>query len=167
MSGLRLLCLSALLLIAALITVTAQAEPTTLPVVQALSPHQYVSGAGALDLLDAQAPEDVAALGDKLKVIGDLAPEHIVEVVSGAQGEIGECYRDALSRDPGLKGEVVLQWEILPRGTVRRVAIASDGVEDEALMMCVVSKVYALRFLEPESSITVGVNFPLRFGADG
>jgi hypothetical protein len=81
---------------------------------------------------------------------GFLEPGRIESVVEAGFRLYGHCYRDGLSRTPGLGGAVRLKFVIAPTGVVEDVRDGGSDLPDQRVIDCVAQGIFALQFPKPE-----------------
>lgn len=81
---------------------------------------------------------------------GFLEPGRIESVVEAGFRLYGHCYRDGLSRTPGLGGAVRLKFVIAPTGEVENVLDGGSDLPDQRVINCVAQGIFALQFPKPE-----------------
>lgn len=92
-------------------------------------------------------------------VVGRLPPEVIQAVLQRNHGRFRLCYQHGLQRNPGLRGRVVLQFTIAPRGDVTR-ATATGDLPDARVVSCMDRAVQGLQFPQSVSG-SIAVTYPL------
>ncbi|MBX3023204.1 MAG: AgmX/PglI C-terminal domain-containing protein [Bdellovibrionales bacterium] len=91
-----------------------------------------------------------------------LSNEYIDEMIVSRQSQFQKCWLSRLKDRPGLKGQMVVQFEISRRGKVREVKIADSAVDDEALQKCVITVFERLYFRTFKGS-EISLSYPLNF----
>lgn len=81
---------------------------------------------------------------------GFLEPDRISSVVEAGFRLYGHCYRDGLSRTPGLGGAVRLKIVIAPTGAVEDVLDGGSDLPDQRVINCVAQGIFALQFPKPK-----------------
>jgi hypothetical protein len=81
---------------------------------------------------------------------GFLEPDRIESVVEAGFRLYGHCYRDGLSRTPGLGGAVRLKFVIAPTGEVENVLDGGSDLPDQRVINCVAQGIFALQFPKPQ-----------------
>ncbi len=110
----------------------------------------------------APAPEHRASVVWTASVGRDL----IRGVVNRHKPEVRQCFREGLTRDPGLRGEVEVAFTIQGDGSVAYPTIARSTVNDGAVDACVTAAVKRWRFpVFVASGGDVDVKFPFAVGA--
>ena len=78
------------------------------------------------------------------------------------QSQLQKCWLGRLKDRPGLKGQLVLQFEISRRGKVKDLKITDSTFSDDTLSKCVMSVVERLNFRSfkgPEISLSYPISF--------
>lgn len=90
--------------------------------------------------------------------------EAIRRVIREHINEIRSCYERQLQRTPDLYGKVVLQWDIVQGGQVRRASIKSSDLPG-ATAECILSRLATWKFPEPPSDQIGRVAYPFVFSS--
>jgi hypothetical protein len=105
---------------------------------------------------------------------GPFTKEAVARVVSDHQGEIQDCYEDALAaknanRRQARGGRVVMSWLITPGGTVRDVKVKRTSLADKRVTTCIAGAIEAWEFPPPTRPQPVVFPFDLKpdSGLDG
>lgn len=93
---------------------------------------------------------------------GTLDKTQIRAVVRAHITEIRGCYNEALARDPGAKGKVVLDFTIGTEGKVTRSAVESSDLADAQMTECLRVAVGGWSFPRPVGG-ALQVNYPFVF----
>lgn len=87
-------------------------------------------------------------------------------MVNRHKPEVRQCFREGLTRDPELRGEVEVAFTIQGDGSVAYPTIARSTVNDRAVDACVTEAVKRWRFpVFVASGGDVDVKFPFAVGA--
>jgi hypothetical protein len=95
---------------------------------------------------------------------GALAPDAIDNVVEAGYPLFARCYRDGVSRNNDLGGDIRLHFKVTPSGSVSEVSDGGSDLTDRQVVDCIAEGFYALRFPQPEHG-AVGVLYHIRFDA--
>ncbi|HEY4103830.1 MAG TPA: AgmX/PglI C-terminal domain-containing protein [Polyangiaceae bacterium] len=95
---------------------------------------------------------------------GSLGPDAIDNVVEAGYPLFARCYRDGVSRNDALGGNIRLHFVVTPSGSVSDVSDGGSDLSDRQVVDCVAEGFYALRFPQPEHG-SVGVLYHIRFDA--
>jgi TonB family protein len=93
---------------------------------------------------------------------GTLGNDEIEQAVQQRSSLFQRCWTQRLRENPTLKGNVLLQFEITPRGKVQDVQIAQSSIGDEMMMHCLMSVMERIPFREFSGS-PISLTFPLSF----
>lgn len=94
---------------------------------------------------------------------GILDKEHIRSVVRTNLGEVRRCYNAGLSRDPTLKGRVVVRFTISSEGRVQKAVVTETDIPDPTMLACLLSVAEEFVFPEPDGGGNVVVTYPFVF----
>jgi len=95
---------------------------------------------------------------------GKLPEDAIDNVVEAGYPLFARCYRDGVSRNNDLGGNIRLHFTVTPNGTVSDVSDGGSDLSDRQVVDCVAEGFYALRFPQPQHG-SVGVLYHIRFEA--
>ena len=94
-------------------------------------------------------------------VDGELSQAAISRVLNRQKKALRDCYERALKRDRGLKGKIVISFEILETGRTSNVEI-DDRMGSSAVAKCIRGRVKYWRFPKPAGG-SVFVDLPIVF----
>jgi len=87
--------------------------------------------------------EDVSA--SELSKTGSKASarkaENVTKVILSHNRTIQDCYKQALKKDPILKGKVVVRFSVNPAGSVTQVNILQSTIDYEPMLNCIVNRI--------------------------
>jgi hypothetical protein len=109
-------------------------------------------------------PEDDRGLVIDPSSPGALASDAIDNVVEAGYPLFARCYRDGVSRNNDLGGDIRLHFVVSPVGAVSDVSDGGSDLTDRQVVDCIAEGFYALRFPQPEHG-SVGVLYHIRFDA--
>ncbi len=95
---------------------------------------------------------------------GVLAEDAIDNVVEAGYPLFARCYRDGVSRNNDLGGNIRLHFVVSPSGSVSDVSDGGSDLTDRQVVDCIAEGFYALRFPQPDRG-SVGVLYHIRFDA--
>ncbi len=125
-------------------------------------------GPGAFQGLDGGLRAHVAAPPPgQTRVVGGLDRDVILKVINSHKTEIKYCYEKELSSNPSLAGKVAVSFEIDPTGAVMSALVAESTLGSEAAERCMLQRIRAWKFPEPQGGGFVNVNFPWLFRPAG
>lgn len=67
--------------------------------------------------------------------------EHITRVVLDHNRAIQDCYKQALKKQPDLKGKVVVRFSVTPEGKVDLVEVIKSTIDYEPMVNCIVNRI--------------------------
>ncbi len=109
---------------------------------------------------------------DEDEATGVLDGASIQAGIGERLGEIRECYEGWLGRNPGLEGELLVQFTIgvdpedEELGAVSEIDIADSTIDHVWMEGCVASVMQDVEFPPPEGGGTVDVTYPFRFSTE-
>lgn len=68
--------------------------------------------------------------------------EHVTRIVLNHNRSIQDCYKQALKKEPDLKGKVVVRFTVTPGGTVEHVEVISSTIDYEPMVRCIVNRIH-------------------------
>ena len=110
------------------------------------------------------APEDDRGLVIDPGSPGVLAPDAIDNVVEAGYPLFARCYRDGVSRNNDLGGNIRLHFVVSASGAVSEVSDGGSDLSDRQVVDCIAEGFYALRFPQPDHG-SVSVLYRIRFEA--
>ncbi|MBY0370757.1 AgmX/PglI C-terminal domain-containing protein [bacterium] len=114
-----------------------------------------ISGPGRLGQ---KGEHSVNIVSENVQVLSGLPKDVINEVVQRHRSEIRACYDAALQRNPGLRGKVVVAFNIAPNGIVQTASVKESTLGDAGLGNCIVSRVKSWVFPKPEAPVVTEVS---------
>lgn len=91
-----------------------------------------------------------------------LSNEYIDENILSHQGQLQKCWLTRLKDVPGLKGQVVVQFEISKRGKVKEAKVVDATLTDEILQKCILSVFERITFRAYKGS-EISLSYPVNF----
>ncbi len=67
--------------------------------------------------------------------------EHVTRIVLNHNRSIQDCYKQALKKQPGIKGKVVVRFSVTPGGVVDHVEIIRSTINYEPMVNCIVNRI--------------------------
>jgi outer membrane biosynthesis protein TonB len=101
--------------------------------------------------------------GLRITGTGKISALEVSRVINRHANEVGRCYQDALAEDPGIEGQIEIEWIVDRRGTSGSIRILQDGVGSTTLVRCLQQIIPSWSFPWPEGGL-VYITTPLRFG---
>jgi len=83
----------------------------------------------------------ISALEKSGKKITARKPESITRIVLSHNQAIQDCYKQALKKEPNLKGKVVIRFSITPDGGVDQVQILESTIDYEPMLTCMTNRI--------------------------
>ena len=74
--------------------------------------------------------------------------------------DIKTCFDQVLRKKPGLKGKVVLEWQISIGGRVENAKVKSSTIEIKSLQECLLTKLQSWQFPLPPAGEPINVSYP-------
>jgi biopolymer transport protein TolR len=92
---------------------------------------------------------------------GEMTEKRADDALSPAKGQIEACYAQALATAPTAKGQVILQVDIAPDGSLLDTEIAVNDTTITTLGTCIETVAKSLRFQELGDGKTARIRYPL------
>jgi hypothetical protein len=106
--------------------------------------------------------KDADAVLAGCKAAGKYEPEQIQQTVRKNFGAIRECFERGLDKNPKLRGNLSIRFEIGPRGTPGHIGFTNASAPDPDFQDCVLREFAKLRF-DPPPDGSVPIVYPLSF----
>jgi TonB family protein len=117
--------------------------------------------------LDAVVVLDVTSgaprLDGDVALLGRLPAAEVEKGVRARMDAIAQCYVNALETAPGLTGEVVVGFSVLPSGHVLMTELKRTSLWNPETEACVLDEVRQARFAEPQGGALARVTYPFTF----
>ena len=97
---------------------------------------------------------------ENIGVIGSHTKEQVSKIVSAYMGQIKYCYERQIQKEPNLKGDIVVKFNIANQGSVDKAVVSTSTLESPTVKSCVTGVVKRMPF--PASGSTQ-VTIPLHF----
>jgi TonB family protein len=81
--------------------------------------------------------------------------EHVTRIVLNHNRSIQDCYKQALKKQPGIKGKVVVRFSVTPDGAVDHVEVVRSTIDYEPMINCIVNRIRRWNDFS-ESDISLG-----------
>jgi hypothetical protein len=114
-----------------------------------------ISGPGRLGQ---KGEHSVNIISENVQVLSGLPKDVINEVVQRHRSDIRACYDAALQRNPGLRGKIVVAFNIAPNGIVQSASVKESTLGDSAIGNCIVARVKSWIFPKPEAPVVTEVS---------
>ncbi|HUT51901.1 MAG TPA: TonB family protein [bacterium] len=112
-------------------------------------------------LKDAEKEQSARVSHEKLSVKGGITKADVETVVKQGLGAIEACYGVILRGQPGLSGKIVLRIEIKPDGSVDKVTVVSDGLNNADLEKCIIKTIKKWQFSPTADNAKASAAFTL------
>jgi TonB family protein len=91
--------------------------------------------------------------------------EQIQQIMASNRDKVRACYDAALVKNPGIKGELVVDFVISPRGEVKQAEVnwSASEIHIPELDTCAVDAVRALTFPASSRGLESKVSYPFNF----
>ena len=91
--------------------------------------------------------------------------EAIRRTVRSHLSEVKNCYASAMKKNPGLKGKMVLDWDVNDKGAVTKAALneKKSTLNNEDVTKCITEKLMGWKFPAAEVGKTISVSYPFDF----
>ena len=122
------------------------------------APQEEASGLGR-----GSSSQGSVKSGGSPTILGPLDKALIEKVVRRDLNQIKYCYTRELTKDPSLKGKVVVKFTIAKDGSVSKASIKSSTLGSRKVDECVTDRFRKLKFPAPNGGAIVIVSYPLIF----
>lgn len=106
---------------------------------------------------------DGGALTGDVGLFGTLAADAIEAGMRGVLDRVAQCYLVGLAEAPGIAGEVVVDFLVLPDGRAYGPIVKRTQLYNPTVESCVLRQVATAAFLAPEGDAIVRVSYPFTF----
>ena len=96
-------------------------------------------------------------------VLGALDKSLIDAVIKRHMNQIRYCYQRELTKNPKLKGKIVVKFVIAGNGTVSKASIKSSSMGSKKVEGCITGRFKRFKFPEPKGGGIVIVSYPFIF----
>lgn len=98
-----------------------------------------------------------------ISIKGELDRETVRRYIQTKMDQIRYCYQQELQKNPDLKGQISMQWVILPNGNTASVRVAGNTMGNQEVGRCIEQRVATWRFPAPKGGNPVQVTYPFIF----
>ena len=105
-----------------------------------------------------------ALRGDPI-ILGALDRSLIDKVIKRHMAQIRYCYQRELTKNPSVKGKIVIKFVIAKDGSVSSANVKSSTMKVPSVESCVASRFMRMKFPEPKGGGIVIVSYPFIFSA--
>ena len=127
-----------------------------------------VQGRVALNSLYSQGSGDLGGTlsqkGINMSGPGTIAEGELEKILGKYLQKFQYCYEKALLTEPGLAGNMVMQWTINPNGGVSQAHVVRSQLNSPPLHNCVGGEISKIKFPPPKGG-SVTVKYPLAFSS--
>ena len=98
-------------------------------------------------------------------ILGALDKSLIDAVIKRNMSQIRYCYQRELTKNPNLKGKIVVKFTIAADGSVSKASIDSSSMGSNPVESCITGRFLRFKFPEPKGGGVVIVKYPFIFSA--
>jgi hypothetical protein len=99
------------------------------------------------------------------EVSGGLSSQEILAVIRSHRPQLQKCRVSAAKKDPRVKGDLKVSWDINLDGRVQSIKITKNTLKNKFLVRCVISKIKKWIFPKPRGGGLVSVKYPFQFSS--
>lgn len=98
-------------------------------------------------------------------ILGALDKSLIDAVIRRNMSQIRYCYQRELTKNPSLKGKIIVKFTIAADGSVSKAGIKSSSMGSPAVESCITGRFKRFKFPEPKGGGVVIVSYPFIFSS--
>jgi len=98
-------------------------------------------------------------------ILGALDKSLIDAVIRKNMNQIRYCYQRELTKNPGLKGKIIVKFTIAADGSVSRASIKTSSMGNAAVEGCITGRFKRFKFPQPKGGGVVIVSYPFIFSS--
>lgn len=98
-------------------------------------------------------------------ILGALDKSLIDAVIRKNMNQIRYCYQRELTKNPGLKGKIIIKFTIAADGSVSRASIKTSSMGNSAVETCITGRFKRFKFPQPKGGGVVIVSYPFIFSS--
>jgi len=98
-------------------------------------------------------------------ILGALDKSLIDNVIRKNMNQIRYCYQRELTKNPGLKGKIIVKFTIAADGSVSKAGIKTSSMGSKAVEGCITSRFKRFKFPQPKGGGVVIVSYPFIFSS--
>ena len=98
-------------------------------------------------------------------ILGALDKSLIDAVIKRNMSQIRYCYQRELTKNPDLKGKIIVKFVIAANGSVSKASIKSSSMGSKAVESCITGRFRRFKFPEPKGGGIVIVSYPFIFSS--
>jgi hypothetical protein len=107
----------------------------------------------------------IGAVGGDPIILGALDRALIDAVIKRHMNQIKYCYQRELTKNPAIKGKIVIKFVIAKDGSVSSADTKSTTMNNDAVESCITGRFMRMTFPEPKGGGIVIVSYPFIFSA--
>lgn len=107
----------------------------------------------------------IGAVGGDPIILGALDRSLIDRVIKRHMAQIRYCYQRQLTKNPSLKGKIVIKFVIAKDGSVSSASKKTSSMNSPPVESCIVGRFMRMKFPEPKGGGIVIVSYPFIFSA--
>jgi hypothetical protein len=107
----------------------------------------------------------IGAVGGDPIILGALDRALIDAVIKRHMNQIRYCYQRELTKNPSIKGKIVIKFVIAKDGSVSSASTKSSTMNSPSVEDCIVGRFLRMQFPEPKGGGIVIVSYPFIFSA--
>lgn len=100
------------------------------------------------------------ALSQDIVLEGGLDRNVIQATIAKYLNQVRACYEDGLRDQPGLQGQVAVQFEISPAGSLNFAKVGKSSLGNPKVENCITTRMMNWQFPKPLGGVSVKVNYP-------
>jgi outer membrane biosynthesis protein TonB len=98
-------------------------------------------------------------------ILGALDKSLIDAVIRQNMNQIRYCYQRELTKNPGLKGKIIVKFTIAADGSVSKAGIKTSSMGNAAVESCIAGRFKRFKFPQPKGGGVVIVSYPFIFSS--
>jgi hypothetical protein len=102
----------------------------------------------------------VQPLSQEIVLEGGLDSAVIQATIAKYLSQVRACYEEGLRGNPGLTGQVTMQFEIGARGTLNYTKVSRSSLGNNLVEQCISGKMMTWQFPQPLGGMNVKVSYP-------
>jgi hypothetical protein len=135
---------------------TSERTPGTTTLIPGGEAHSSPPETGTASAGSAPSPGETPPA----RPLGSLPASAVRATVREALPFLRFCFEWQLDAHPELRGQLTMEWRILPDGTVTDANVVEDALHDETVLRCFRGVIGRLEFPAPEGGGDVMVRYP-------
>ncbi|MGK5086402.1 AgmX/PglI C-terminal domain-containing protein [Bdellovibrionota bacterium FG-2] len=123
----------------------------------------YGQGTGSALSVSGQGRSLVYLNTEQAQVEEGLTKEEVARVIHSHLSEVRYCYESAILKQSHLEGKVVIDFKVVPQGTVGAAHEKETTLSDATVGSCVVRRMLEWKFPKPRGGVVVAISYPFLF----